>query len=234
MTPRRWSRSRYISTVDNGNLASHLIVAANRAASGSTHPTPTAPQRPGFDGLALPAPVAPSRSLDDALLAELDRLLDDFPSAESRSARHSSRGLERSWSEPSHGRVTTPASAACGRQPAGRTGRSAMRRTGATGPVVERNERLARVERRMRNEVLGMDFGFLFDQRRAAVGRLPGRRGTSRRAATTCWRRRRVASYVAIAKGDVQTRHWFRLGRTVTPVPPTPHSSPGQARCSST
>ncbi len=28
----------------------------------------------------------------------------------------------------------------------------------------------------------------------------------------------RLASFVAIAKGDVPTRHWFHLGRTVTPV----------------
>ena len=28
----------------------------------------------------------------------------------------------------------------------------------------------------------------------------------------------RLASFVAIAKGDVPTRHWFRLGRTETPV----------------
>ena len=28
----------------------------------------------------------------------------------------------------------------------------------------------------------------------------------------------RLASFVAIAKNDVPARHWFRLGRTVTPV----------------
>ncbi|WP_164075987.1 hypothetical protein, partial [Stenotrophomonas maltophilia] len=28
----------------------------------------------------------------------------------------------------------------------------------------------------------------------------------------------RLASLIAIAKGDVPTRHWFRLGRTATPV----------------
>ncbi|MFO2375868.1 hypothetical protein QOU54_31160, partial [Pseudomonas aeruginosa] len=27
-----------------------------------------------------------------------------------------------------------------------------------------------------------------------------------------------MASLIAIAKGDVPTRHWFRLGRTATPV----------------
>ena len=28
----------------------------------------------------------------------------------------------------------------------------------------------------------------------------------------------RLASFVAIAKGDVPTEHWFRLGRALTPV----------------
>jgi len=28
----------------------------------------------------------------------------------------------------------------------------------------------------------------------------------------------RLASFLAIAKGDIPARHWFRLGRTVTPV----------------
>ena len=32
----------------------------------------------------------------------------------------------------------------------------------------------------------------------------------------------RLASFVAIAKGDVPTRHWFRLGRPVTPVGTAP------------
>ena len=85
--------------------------------------------------------------------------------------------------------------------------------------IVERNERLARVERRMRNEVLGMDFGFLFDQH---AGCCRSATRPTRNVSTSCYdllaSEARVASYVAIAKGDVQTRHWFRLGRTVTPV----------------
>ena len=28
----------------------------------------------------------------------------------------------------------------------------------------------------------------------------------------------RLASFIAIAKGDVPARHWFRLGRAVTPI----------------
>ena len=49
----------------------------------------------------------------------------------------------------------------------------------------------------------------------AAVDRLSGRR---RHARPSCYdllaSEARLASFVAIAKGDVPTRHWFRLGRT--------------------
>ena len=86
--------------------------------------------------------------------------------------------------------------------------------------IAARNERLARLERRMRNEVLGMDFGFLFDQRRGLLS--VGYQVDEERLDESCYdllaSESRVASYVAIAKGDVRTRHWFRLGRPVTAV----------------
>ena len=72
----------------------------------------------------------------------------------------------------------------------------------------------------MRDEVLGMDFGFLFDQRRGLLS--VGYQVDEERLDESCYdllaSESRVASYVAIAKGDVRTRHWFRLGRPVTAV----------------
>ena len=65
-----------------------------------------------------------------------------------------------------------------------------------------------------------MDFGFLFDPMRklfaigyrVADGTLdPGRYDLLASEA-------RLASFVAIAKGDVPVSHWFRLGRALTPV----------------
>ena len=83
--------TRYISTVDNGNLASHLIVAANVPRVDRHTRRPRHPSGRGSTGWRCSAPVAPSRSLDAALLAELDRLLDDFPSAESAPRRDTHR-----------------------------------------------------------------------------------------------------------------------------------------------
>ena len=43
----------------------------------------------------------------------------------------------------------------------------------------------------------------------------------------------RLASYLAIVKGDVPESHWSTLGRPVTQVSGAPHSCRGAGRCSS-
>jgi len=65
-----------------------------------------------------------------------------------------------------------------------------------------------------------MEFGFLFDPARQLLS--IGYRVSDGSLDANCYdllgSEARLASFVAIAKGDVPARHWFRLGRTVTPV----------------
>ena len=65
-----------------------------------------------------------------------------------------------------------------------------------------------------------MDFGLLFDADRKLLS--IGYRANDGTLDSNCYdllaSEARLASFVAIAKGDVPTRHWFHLGRTVTPV----------------
>ena len=67
---------------------------------------------------------------------------------------------------------------------------------------------------------LAMEFDFLLDRERMllSIGYLV-REGT---LDPNCYdllaSEARLASFIAIAKGDVPARHWFRLGRSVTPV----------------
>ena len=65
-----------------------------------------------------------------------------------------------------------------------------------------------------------MDFGFLFDPMRKlfAIGYrvADGTLDPSRYDLLAS--EARLASFVAIAKGDVPVSHWFRLGRALTPV----------------
>ena len=73
---------------------------------------------------------------------------------------------------------------------------------------------------RARAAALAMDFGFLVEpvRRLLTIGyRVPDRTQDS-----SCYdllaSEARLASFVAIAKGDLPVRHWFRLGRLLTPV----------------
>ena len=65
-----------------------------------------------------------------------------------------------------------------------------------------------------------MDFGFLFDRDRQLLS--IGYRCADGTLDPSCYdllaSEARLASFVAIAKGDVPVRHWFRLGRALTPV----------------
>ncbi|MGA9570533.1 MAG: glucoamylase family protein, partial [Candidatus Acidiferrales bacterium] len=65
-----------------------------------------------------------------------------------------------------------------------------------------------------------MDFTFLFDNSRKLFS--IGFRGTDGTLDDNCYdllaSEARLASFIAIAKGDVPASHWFRLGRALTPV----------------
>jgi cyclic beta-1,2-glucan synthetase len=68
--------------------------------------------------------------------------------------------------------------------------------------------------------VQAMDFQFLFDSSRKIFS--IGYRVADQMLDPSCYdllaSEARLASFVAIAKGDVSPRHWFRLGRALTPV----------------
>ncbi len=68
--------------------------------------------------------------------------------------------------------------------------------------------------------VLTMDFQFLFDRSRRLFS--IGYRVSDGTLDPSCYdllaSEARLASFVAIAKGDVSPRHWFLLGRSLTPV----------------
>jgi cyclic beta-1,2-glucan synthetase len=65
-----------------------------------------------------------------------------------------------------------------------------------------------------------MDFGFLFDKAKQLLS--IGYRNEDGSLDPACYdllaSEARLASFVAIAKGDVSVRNWFRLGRSLTPV----------------
>jgi len=65
-----------------------------------------------------------------------------------------------------------------------------------------------------------MEFGFLFDEARhlLVIGYRVDDQARDTNAYDLLASEARLASFFAIAKGDVPTRHWFHLGRTLTPL----------------
>ena len=66
----------------------------------------------------------------------------------------------------------------------------------------------------------GMEFGFLFnpDRQLLSIGYRPDDSSLDDNVYDLLASEARLASFIAIAKGDLPAKHWFRLGRTLTPI----------------
>lgn len=223
----------YISTVDSGNLAGHLVALAGTCVAWcDDSPSAHNIARGVADALdlarealqALPddrrshlvAPHELARAIE-ALAAELPRLSlqPDGLLASAAIAVDLARTLasERDdtastellyWTEAvhraigSHGRDLAP----------------------AAQEVAALECRLRQAERTARALAKAMEFDFLFDRSRRllSIGYLVA----EDRLDTSCYdllaSEARLASFIAIAAGDIPARHWFRLGREATPV----------------
>jgi cyclic beta-1,2-glucan synthetase len=82
------------------------------------------------------------------------------------------------------------------------------------------SERLARIAEICRQLTEEMDFAFLYDKDRQllSIGYRIDDQQLDANVYDLLASEARLASFFAIAKGDIPTRHWFRLGRTLTPL----------------
>jgi len=82
------------------------------------------------------------------------------------------------------------------------------------------NARLQALEHTARAMAMSMEFGFLLDPGRKllSIGYAVSEAALDPSCYDLLASEARLASFVAIAKGDLPTRHWFRLGRAVTAV----------------
>ncbi len=94
----------------------------------------------------------------------------------------------------------------------------AMRQSAADAAALIR--RLSAVTQRAEHMFHAMDFKFLFDHTRKLLS--IGYRVTDGSLDPNCYdllaSEARLTSFIAIAKGDVPSSHWFHLGRALTPV----------------
>jgi cyclic beta-1,2-glucan synthetase len=231
---RRPLEPAYISSVDSGNLAGHLIALANALDEWRCHPLADARRLAGIaDALDLARDEAASlndgrrtqtvtwQQLDDALAnlaVDVARPLADGETVGSRllglavqaetvadiaqtlaSERDDSIGTDMLFWVEATRRCIDSHRDDLGEAPEGGL------------------EALARTARTM---ALAMEFGFLLvrDRKLLSIGYLVKDGMLDPSCYDLLASEARLASFMAIAKGDLPARHWFRLGRTVTPI----------------
>ncbi|MBI2720242.1 MAG: glycosyl transferase [Rhizobiales bacterium] len=237
---RRPLDPRYVSAVDSGNLAGHLIALANtcREWRGSSPAV-----QPRLDGLADAIDLARAEA---ALLRDGPRTqtvtwhqLDSALAALASDARQPTAdpgGFAQHLAAVSNqANVMADIALALATERGGGTGTDLLywvhaltasidghRRDFALGAdeTVALDARLLALETAARSMAMAMDFGFLLDPDRMllSIGYLV----PEGKLDTNCYdllaSEARLASFFAIAKSDAPARHWFRLGRSVTPV----------------
>ena len=230
---------RYVSSVDSGNLAAHLLALAIACRGWIDVPAAQSQCFPGIrDALDLAREArrglpddrrmhATSRDQIDEALNALAAALDAAEAATTDIGTRLSelvplaatladivRTLVREWGEDAGGDLlywseATQRSITSWRRDAAQT----------PSPLGSLKQRLAAIEATARGMAEGMKFDFLLDKQRRLLSIGCTADGT---LDTNCYdllaSEARLASFFAIAKNDIPARHWFRLGRAVTPV----------------
>jgi cyclic beta-1,2-glucan synthetase len=230
---------RYVSTVDSGNLAGHLIALANACREWSAlPPAQHLPCAGILDALHLAREALQelpdelrthtilSRQLEhalDALTAALDadETTPDKPAARmdiallAATLADIARALAGELGDEVGAEIRFWAEAA-------RHSVASWQRDLAVPDEVLQalRQRLARIEFTALEMSEAMQFGFLLDPERRLLS--IGYSATDGTLDASCYdllaSEARLASFIAIAKNDVPARHWFRLGRAVTAV----------------
>ncbi|KAA0019959.1 glycosyl transferase [Salinicola corii] len=245
----------YVSTVDSGNLAGHLITLANACEAWITHPHVLDPREGLADTLLLcREDIAATESLDaetrTALLDELDTLSSHLDTTDygieycdslRRSIDDCLRLLDAQQSTAAEidgatGEVSPRHWMSILRQCLDEHRRdaedtaplSSLRKTGGNVPSgvdepaqeASLRQRLVALADLSRRLALAMDFKFLMvpERKLMSIGYAPREDLVDEGCYDLLASEARLASLLAIAKGDLPTRHWFRLGRAVTPL----------------
>ena len=216
---------RYVSAVDSGNLAGHLIALANAL----REPLPPAGRstiRSGIDDAFTLLRSTHARLREDGQchcqpLVQLDAALDALDGAlhagpatshdEAAAVVELARTIAAARGDDRGDELLAWAEA---------TARTILSHRRDSTEDSDLEERLAALSRDALALAHAMDFAFLIDPERKllAIGYLAAEGSRDPSCYDLLASEARLASLVAIAKGDAPTRHWFRLGRAVTPI----------------
>ena len=231
----------YVSSVDSGNFAGHLIALAN-ACDEWQDGVPSPMVRQGLQDTlrlarrALDDTATPGSAHDTAIRSALDGMdrqlegsrgiaaLAPAISHQARKAAHAARTLQPAesaadlvfWLEALANAAAEHASDIRTTATAADTP-DASPPLQANGPLALRLQALAATARKMAGS---MDFAVLLDGQRKllSIGLRPADHSLDENCYDLLASEARLASLFAIAKGDAPTKHWFRLDRTAIPV----------------
>lgn len=231
---------QYVSSVDSGNLAGHLIALANACREWRKMPLVNAARAAGIaDAVTLTreeadrlqdgrrTQTATLRQLHDALV-ELGASAQKAPldgeataewlaglAAQAETIADIATAIAAEWGDETGADMLVWAEATRRSIASHRRDVDQSRHAAA-----EVDARLGAIEDAARETALAMEFGFLLDHDRnlLSIGYLVPESTLDQSCYDLLASEARLASFMAIAKGDVPARHWFRLGRGVTPV----------------
>ncbi len=187
----------YVSTVDSGNLAGHLIAVAQACLSWQHPPVPDLAGLHDAQALAM---LALAKAPD----AQLGVLLAKVTGHPAMAGQAAERALALTGPD-SELTYWTAAVVACHRSQL------------AEPATPDRVHAVAHLARQL---ALEMDFAFLLHPEKHLLS--IGFQVATNTLDANCYdllaSESQLASLFAIAKGDVETRHWFQLGRAATPL----------------
>jgi cyclic beta-1,2-glucan synthetase len=203
----------YVSSVDSGNLAGHLIAVAQACSDWAER---TAPDDSCVRQAMGDCSILARRSLGvDAEELDLIRALAGIAAAAADPATPLA-----TLTDPMNSAVALTGNTSSEAKFWALAMQSALADYLSDQTAFKDTPLLADVETLSRTIALDMDFGFLLDPDRKLLS--IGFSVATNRLDTNCYdllaSEARLASLFAIAKGDVETRHWFRLGRPATPI----------------
>ncbi len=229
---------RYVSTVDSGNLAGHLMALANICSYWSLQPAADVQYLDGIGDAAEIlrqelAALALGKRTQKRAGAPLNQQLPAFRRAIDSARKEPELLPVRLIDLAVQANAIHESALRLAATVEGSTAESALRWADTLRDAVESQlkdsalaptavqaiqKRLATIAAEARKLALGMEFGFLFDQQRnlLAIGYRAGEAALDENCYDMLASEAALASFFAIAKGDLRARHWFRLARPVT------------------
>ncbi len=229
---------RYVSSVDSGNLAAHLIALAGAFREWQEDPSP---RRDAITGLADSLDLARealraftfapgfsiTRGIVETAFSDLEKALrppagerDPRADALAEAAERASTLVDMVRTLASEAHIDRDHDLVYWVEATKRSidsWRSDLLARDPAGFIVEYLETLATTALELAE---AHEFDFLYDRQRKLLS--IGYRCSDGTLDESCYdllaSEARLASFIAIAKGDIPARHWFRLGRTVTPI----------------